>query len=161
MIIRRIKLICLGLLIASHFACAEDAEFRPLGSGSCKCPSCTYIDSMCVKTVTDDGWMPFSRIGEYIVASSHCVVISKPFFPDGRRIHNVQCSDSFPEKFTNPEGCILITKNQPDNFDGKTYRLECNVEGAGKAVTELQKTQQSNSGGEFEIEFPKSKSSTF
>lgn len=120
---------CVFFLLASSFVLAktpsDDSTY-------------TYIDSMRVQTVTDDGWMLFFRGGDRIIAQSHCVVISKPFYPNNRRIHNVQCADSFPKKFINPEGCILIAKNEPSNIDGKTYKLECTVKGANKAVTQLQ-----------------------
>lgn len=112
--------------------------------------SYAYIDGMYVQTVTDDGWMPFFRAGDRIIAQSHCVVISKPYYSNNRRIHNLQCADSFPKKFINPEGCILIAENEPSNIDGKTYKLECTVKGANKAVTQLQTLRSQSNKSELE-----------
>lgn len=117
-----------------------------INKDSCTCDSCTYIDSMCVKTVTDDGWMPFmsSKLGSLIVLPSHCAVISKPdpYLNDGSKIYNWQCADNFPKKFINPEGRILVTQNEPDNADGKSYKLECNAGGATQAVMEFRALRQ-------------------
>lgn len=128
-----IRISFIFFLIANNFVLAKPSDES----------SYAYIDGMYVQTVTEDGWMKFFRAGDRIVAQSHCVVISKPYYAT-RRIHNVQCADTFPEKFINPEGCILITKDEPSNIDGKTYKLECTAEGANKAVTQLQILRNQN-----------------
>lgn len=134
------KLICFSWLIISSFSFA-DTDTEVSSKDSCHCPSCAYIESVCVQTVTDDGWMPFmsSNFGALFVLPSHCAVISKPspYRNDGSKIYNWQCADDFPEKFINPEGCMLVTRNEPDNVDGKSYKLECNETGAAQAVTEF------------------------